>query len=458
MALDWWTSYIAELRTPKGWSLAAKGMGGLLTVAATGIALLSFWSAQRTDQINALAARINGIQANLLSGNSTARVVGLRALQSLDSDAQASLIGDGEARVRVLQFVRASLIDGFEGVNLPAMRGGAKATGETQEAASELERYQLLLTLDNIGGLEWDKSAKSRPANVSADYSWLPTAQDESGASSVSNVFDGFQFPRRQIVRFRFSCASLAAASFRGGDVKGSQFQYSGLSNSDFSGALLEYDSFVGANLRGARFDAAQLEGDVFSAPRMQPESNLDTCWRRTKGAVTPEATQLVAASFVGAKLVDTELLAVAANGASFRKAILSSVKFYNAGLDGAGFDEATLSGVSFEDAALSGASFDRATLTGTRFRGSDLHNAHFIGARFLDTGVADSMLQGANLRGANFGGAQGLSPEQACRISKAGAVFVTDEKGWQEADRQVSDAARFQSAADQLALSGCQR
>ncbi len=457
MTLNWITHLNSELHQPEGWKIAGRVIGGTATVGTAFAAFLTWMQANKANEANSVSTRMAAIQTDVFSDSSAGRIAGLRSLASLDADAHAGLLGDGATRRRIDKFVQGALMDSIERLARPAEATEAHKV-KASDDVTDIERYQLLIALDQIGRAEWTRD-RERKIRSKANFSWLTAAKAVDDAvetiEPVANILDGFQFPQRPMVRFRFSCVSLQNADFASSQTEDVRFQFADMGASSFAGATLDYDGFSGASLRGVRFDQSKIEGTIFSAPTALTQSLLDPCFRNADAPVRPATTLLLASSFEHASILNTEFVAATATGASFRAAVLSNDNFNEASLEGVRFDGAKLSNVSFDRSRLNGASFDGASVFSASFDGTDLRNTHFVRARFGPAAI-ESVLKAADLRRANFGGATGVSAAQVCRLIARGAVVVADEARWEGADRQPETVADSQSAAERAITARC--
>ena len=95
--------------------------------------------------------------------------------------------------------------------------------------------------------------------------------------------------------------------------------------------------------------------------------------------------------------------------GAIFRNATLSYVKFNDAELENAKFENAQLHGVGFFEAKLQNANFENAQLDGVHFSDAKLQNANFENAQLDDVDFSDAKLQNANFENVTLLGYQNV-------------------------------------------------
>ena len=203
--------------------------------------------------------------------------------------------------------------------------------------------------------------------------------------------------------------------SLRGRNLEGAVLTGATLRRADFTTAILSNASFDAADLRDAKFE----------------------CAPGTKGDLDEECTQLIGASFVGARL----------QGASFIKAQLRNAQFVGAQLQGASLNNAQLQGAillnaRLAGAVLSGAHLQGASLVGTQLQGALLDYAELQGAVLEGAQLQHALLLGvfvwrADARLADADGARVVAPITGSKQSCGNRDDVTRVCDWSAASYQ---------------------
>lgn len=257
-----------------------------------------------------------------------------------------------------------------------------------------------------------------------------------SGASDVT----GALFHGVRACRSRWIGANLAGTTFYQCDLRNANFESANLTGTVFNECTLDASTFRGAHLddatilksSGSGISLANASGEGLSLQRLNHMEELDA-----SGAIFRELrlrnSSLRGASFVGADLSDSNLVAVhledadftgsdltratwsrVSGTARFNRAMLAQSSFTHVVMRGAPFDGAQAENMRLVECDFAGASFAsdengspfraRAlTVRDSNLTGANFHGAYLYRAMFTGDPIGNMRLDRADFRGANL-------------------------------------------------------
>ena len=461
----WGNDFWAQLAQPGGWSLAVKGLAGVIAFLAGTVSVISFRDSHRAQIADSIHNRMASIQSGLLSENESARLAALRSLRSFASDQTVAQVSDPTLRAEAWVFARRVLIEAIASSKLEAQGVVVASMAPGKSQPSPVERYELLATFDDVGLHGWfapvEKDVDLSPENYVLDFLWISRAggsRPSLSAIEPSSALAGFNFTGLRLDKSRFDCVPLINAVFDKAGMKQVRFVNAQLENASFVSGQLEYASFAGSALHAARFDDSEITGSAFTTPATLSNAQHEhtPCAAFPQPDLSTHGTSAVYASFKNAHIYESDFSGAMLAATRFDGVLLSNVHFNSANLNGALLADAQISGSFFNSAQMEGASLAGATLSAVAFDDTILKNVNFRGAHFTDTQSAQSLLKAKSVEGANFSGASGIDDQEACELIKAGGVLVDQEREWSADGRQRTTMSQFESDRDKQLLATC--
>jgi uncharacterized protein YjbI with pentapeptide repeats len=218
---------------------------------------------------------------------------------------------------------------------------------------------------------------------------------DLSGAVLAHAVLRETRLDGGSLETANLGATVMERASFSGANLRGAILARSKLVSVSFQGADLTGADWLEAELGDVDFEAAVVEDTTFMY-KLKVEIP-----KRGRPFEEPVPSDFTRCRFPRAKLRKANFLYCKLDGVDFTEADLELVTLLAVGADGASFRGARLCklhavmGCSFECA-----DFEGADLTGAFLRGSNLRGAKFEGARLDGADLSECDLTGALLRG----------------------------------------------------------
>ncbi|WP_398491749.1 DUF2169 domain-containing protein [Variovorax sp.] len=225
--------------------------------------------------------------------------------------------------------------------------------------------------------------------------------------------FTGANFSDMDLSGVDFSGAHLESADFSHCNLSGSNFSRAVLAHAKLDGAIAIDASFREANLGragllGTVLDRADLQGAILShcrferthlrGARLKGALWMDTVWNATDGREAYAEGQ----TFYKMDLRSLRLEEADLRGCSFIECDLSNARIGGARLDGSSFIDCNLEGAQLVSAQATSASF----VSTTRMGGINLARAVLRDANLSDMNLEGASLVRSDLRGANLSGA----------------------------------------------------
>src|SRR5262245_54276407 len=139
MALHWIPDFIDEVKRPRGWSLMAKSLAGVIALLAGLATIASLAQARAVEESATVSARMTDIQTGLLSENSYSRIAALRALEAFARDSTHDNLSNSTLRSQAWWFPRRALRQAVDAAKPAAEDGGS---APAYRSAPARERYE----------------------------------------------------------------------------------------------------------------------------------------------------------------------------------------------------------------------------------------------------------------------------------------------------------------------------
>lgn len=237
--------------------------------------------------------------------------------------------------------------------------------------------YRFLdLTLDALTDDEkMQMAVQRRRADLPNTYARLAQRYDWTDLRTDTPLIDRPASPERgqllmvllaagiyDLETFNQAGLDLSFAHLQGADIFLLTSQYGQMRNADFSGSTLVEVDLGGANLVGFRCGRCVVRKSSFA--EIGPE--------QARAPYTPAMTPI----------------STRANGADFRRSVITDTRFVRTQLLAANFDGALLTSPDFSAASLALSTFRGATLLAPIWTGAELKNVDFDGAVLFGTDV----------------------------------------------------------------------